>query len=71
MTERDASPTGDLRKGTIPYPVFVPLRVVLLGLCRVVLGLKLEGISQVPQKGPLLIVSNHLHNADPLILSIA
>lgn len=71
MTERDASPPGDLRRGTIPFRVFVPLRILLLGLGRVVLGLKLEGVSRVPRQGPLLIVSNHLHNADPLILSIA
>jgi 1-acyl-sn-glycerol-3-phosphate acyltransferase len=62
---------GDLRKGTFPYPVFIALRQTLLLLCRVLLGLKVEGLERVPRKGPLLVVSNHLHNADPVILSIA
>lgn len=71
MSDRTEQPIGDLRKGTFPYPIFLILRVILLGVSRVVFGLKLEGVERVPRKGPLLIVSNHLHNADPLILSIA
>jgi 1-acyl-sn-glycerol-3-phosphate acyltransferase len=62
---------GDLRKGTFPYPVFIVLRVILLFLCRVLFGMRLVGLERVPCKGPLLIVSNHLHNADAVILSIA
>jgi 1-acyl-sn-glycerol-3-phosphate acyltransferase len=64
-------PFGDLRKGTFPYPVFIMLRQILLFLCRVLLGLKVEGLDRVPRKGALVVVSNHLHNADPVILSIA
>jgi 1-acyl-sn-glycerol-3-phosphate acyltransferase len=62
---------GDLRKGTFPYPVFIVLRVILVFLCRLLLGMRLEGLERVPRKGPLLIVSNHLHNADAVIVSIA
>jgi 1-acyl-sn-glycerol-3-phosphate acyltransferase len=62
---------GDLRKGTLPYPVFIVLRQILLFLCRVLVGLKVEGLERVPREGPLVVVSNHLHNADPVILSIA
>lgn len=62
---------GDLRKGTFPKPVFVVLRAFLLLLCRILLGLRIRGIRNVPKEGPLLVVANHLHNADPVIVSIA
>jgi len=62
---------GDLRKGTMQGPVFVVLRVILLNLCRLLLGMRLVGANHVPRTGPLLVVSNHLHNADPVLVSIA
>jgi 1-acyl-sn-glycerol-3-phosphate acyltransferase len=33
--------------------------------------LQIVGIEHVPSAGPLLVASNHLHNADPLILGLA
>ena len=71
VSDSEREPFGDLRKGTFPYPVFLVLRVILVFLCWVLFGLKLEGLERVPRKGPLLIVTNHLHNADAVILSIA
>jgi 1-acyl-sn-glycerol-3-phosphate acyltransferase len=62
---------GDLRKGTMQGGVFIALRVLLLNLCRLLLGMRLVGAKNVPKTGPLLVVSNHLHNADPVLVSIA
>jgi len=44
---------------------------VLLFLCRVLFGLKIVGLNNVPMRGGVLVVSNHLHNADPLLISVA
>lgn len=62
---------GDLRQGTIQGVWFRVLRAILLVLTRVLLGLRIEGVDRVPQHGGLLVVSNHLHNADPLLIAIA
>ena len=62
---------GDLRKGTLRGIPFVVARFVLLNLCRIVLGLRVEGVHNVPRSGRLLVLSNHLHNADPVLICIA
>jgi 1-acyl-sn-glycerol-3-phosphate acyltransferase len=35
------------------------------------LKLSVEGLEHVPRSGPVLVVANHLHNADPVLLSVA
>lgn len=62
---------GNLRKGTLRGVPFVVARFVLLNLCRVILGLRVEGAENVPRTGGLLLLSNHLHNADPVLICIA
>jgi 1-acyl-sn-glycerol-3-phosphate acyltransferase len=62
---------GDLGKGTFRGRTFVVLRSILLNLCRVLIGMRIDGVARVPREGPLVVVSNHLHNADPVIVSIA
>lgn len=44
--------------------------VAFIKLCTFlyVRGPKLEGLENVPRKGPLILISNHLNNADPCIL---
>jgi len=49
----------------------VVLRRILLTLLRVAIGMRLEHVSRVPKEGGVLMVANHLHNADPLLISIA
>lgn len=82
MTDADVKPAetpsssrvnefGDLRQGTLRGVPFVMARFVLLSLCRVVLRMRVEGISNVPKSGGLLVLSNHLHNADPVLICIA
>lgn len=61
----------DLREGTLQGRTFVIARVILMALCRVVLGMKVRGTERVPKEGPLLVVSNHHHNADPILICIA
>lgn len=47
------------------------IRIVLLALCRLLFRMKIEGLNNVPMTGGVLIVSNHLHNADPILISVA
>jgi len=47
------------------------LRAVALALLRPLLSLRLIGVENVPGDGPLLVASNHLSNADPIILEAA
>jgi 1-acyl-sn-glycerol-3-phosphate acyltransferase len=62
---------GDLRKGTIQGLAFRITRAVLLLLTRVFLRMRIEGVDRVPRDGGVLVLSNHLHNADPLLIAIA
>ncbi len=43
---------------------------VLLAL-RWLIGFRIEGIENVPKHGPALVISNHLHNSDPILLVAA
>lgn len=74
--------TGDRRKGSASPPVdllegklrgfgFTVLRTVLLLLCRLVLRMRIDGLDNVPREGGVLVVSNHLHNADPVLVCVA
>lgn len=71
MTASNRDQFGDLRKGTFQGRVFTSLRRVLLLLARLLLGMRVVGVDRVPREGPLLVVSNHLHNADAVIVSVA
>ncbi len=50
---------------------FTAMRAVLVVLCRILLRMKVHGLNNVPPDGPLIVVSNHLHNADPLLVCVA
>ncbi len=71
MTAAAAPPPPDLRAGTFQGRTFTVLRAILLTLCRVILRMRIDGLENVPSSGPLIVVGNHLHNADPLLISIA
>jgi 1-acyl-sn-glycerol-3-phosphate acyltransferase len=68
--EKAAKKPIDFEKYTIRGTPRKVLRAILLAILRVVMGLRVEGAKKVPD-GPLLVVSNHLHNADPVLTNIA
>lgn len=39
----------------------------ILNSARLGIGLRVEGLENVPQEGPLIVISNHLHTIDPLL----
>ncbi len=61
----------DLLEGTIHGRPRALLRGTVLALLCPLLPLRLVGEELVPEAGPLLVVSNHLSNADPVILEAA
>ena len=62
---------ASLLAGTLHGRSRTVLRSIVLGLLRPLIGLRLIGVENVPADGPLLVVSNHLSNADPIILEAA
>lgn len=62
---------GNLARGTFRGRPRRLARAALLRMLRPVLRLTIEGLEHVPPDGGLLVVANHLHNADPILLSIA
>jgi 1-acyl-sn-glycerol-3-phosphate acyltransferase len=65
------SEPGNLRAGTITEF----WRRIVLGFARRVLGpalsLRVTGTEHVPHDGPLIVVANHLSNADPPLMIVA
>ena len=62
---------SDLLTGTLHGRPRAILRTIVLAVLRPLLSLRLIGVENVPCDGPLLVVSNHLSNADPIILEAA
>jgi 1-acyl-sn-glycerol-3-phosphate acyltransferase len=62
---------ADLLAGTLHGRPRVILRNIVLALLRPLLSLRLVGEGLVPSDGPLLVVSNHLSNVDPIILEFS
>jgi 1-acyl-sn-glycerol-3-phosphate acyltransferase len=58
----------DLLAGTLHGPLRAVLRSIALNTVGPLLGLRIVNLEVVPKEGSLLVTSNHLSNADPLIL---
>lgn len=50
---------------------FWAVRALLLAILRLTIGLKIHGLENMPKSGGVLVVANHLHNADPLVIAVA
>lgn len=70
-SSRPPHESADLGRRTIRGPLFLVLRSVLLVTCRALFGMQIRGTRHVPAEGGLLVVGNHLHNADPFLISVA
>jgi 1-acyl-sn-glycerol-3-phosphate acyltransferase len=47
------------------------LRLVVNILARLLLGMRVSGTRNLPRSGPVIVVANHLHNFDLIVLSAA
>jgi len=64
---RPEPPFGDLNAGTMRPLTRRILRRLLLTLFKLFAGFRIEGLTHVPATGPFILISNHLHNFDPLM----
>jgi 1-acyl-sn-glycerol-3-phosphate acyltransferase len=51
--------------------IFETARFFVVPLLRLVIRFRIEGLEHVPPVGPALVVANHLHNADPVLIIAA
>ena len=71
MTQRDPLSKEAIEHGTIRG---TPRRIVrkgVLGLFFLLFRMRLAEIDRVPRDGGVLVVANHIHNADPILLNAA
>lgn len=48
--------------------IYYSLRIWVVPLLRIVLRMQMYGLKNVPKTGGALIISNHVHNADPFLI---
>lgn len=60
-----------LEQGVLRGRTRMVLQRTFLLLFKVIFRLRIEGQENIPKTGAILVVGNHLHNADPLILQVA
>lgn len=74
MSARETAPKtpfGDLRRGTLQGRAFSIVRHTFKVFLRLSLGYRVIGEDLVPADGPMLLVVNHVHNADPILASVS
>ncbi len=62
---------GDLRHHTLRGWSFQVTRWFFAGVLWLLTGFRVTGVRNVTGSGPLIVVSNHLHNLDPLVVAVA
>ena len=71
MTAQHSESSEDVLAGTLHGRPRAVIRKALLAFARPLLGLRIFGEGNVPTSGALLVVSNHVSNADPPFLELA
>ncbi len=74
MTTPASDPTtefGDLRLHTLRDWYFHAARGWFTAALWLLTGYRVSGVRNVPRTGPLIVVANHLHNLDPLVVAVA
>ncbi|CAN5349824.1 lysophospholipid acyltransferase family protein [soil metagenome] len=62
---------SDVSKGTARRHARTITRYLLYPLMRLAFGFRIKGTEHLPKTGPYILIANHLHNIDPLLLQIA
>lgn len=66
-----SAPPVDVRKGTIRPFTRKLVRYPLYALLWLFFRMRVSGIENIPKTGPFILISNHLHNIDPLMAQVA
>jgi 1-acyl-sn-glycerol-3-phosphate acyltransferase len=69
MSEQESG--GALLWRRVKTRIFLILRPPVLAVLRLLIGFRIEGLENVPTRGAALVISNHLHNSDPILLVAA
>ena len=64
-------PLGERLWRTCRLLLYLFARPFVLAAFRRLIGFRIEGIENVPKHGPALVICNHLHNSDPILLVAA
>ncbi|MFN3336921.1 MAG: lysophospholipid acyltransferase family protein, partial [Thermomicrobium sp.] len=59
------------RRRKIKTLIFLTARLFVVPLLRLLIRFRIEGLQNVPQRGPAIVAANHLHNADPVLIIAA
>ena len=51
--------------------LYLSARPFVLVVLRLLIGFRIEGLENVPKKSAALVISNHIHNSDPILLVAA
>jgi 1-acyl-sn-glycerol-3-phosphate acyltransferase len=51
--------------------LYLSARPFVLAVLRLLIGFRIEGLENVPKKSAALVISNHIHNSDPILLVAA
>jgi 1-acyl-sn-glycerol-3-phosphate acyltransferase len=70
-SERDPLSKASIEHGTIRGTWRKILRRPFVWLFRLLFGMRLKHIERVPREIGVLVVANHIHNADPILLTAA
>lgn len=62
---------SDVSKGTARPITRKFWRLILMPLARLFFRFRVKGLEHLPKDGSFILISNHLHNLDPLLLQIA
>lgn len=71
MTTADSPVPADVSDGVLRGTAHEGVRRALLGAIGLPVSLRVIDAANVPLSGPLLVVANHQHNADPVLLAAA
>lgn len=71
MTVKDPLSKEAIEHGTLRGKSRLVVRKFFVGLFFFLFRLRIKQIERVPHKGGVLMVANHIHNADPLLLCAA
>jgi 1-acyl-sn-glycerol-3-phosphate acyltransferase len=72
MIDTEAKPADpDVGRHTLRGRPRRLVRGVLYALFWVIIGFRVKHVDRAPATGPVIVVSNHLHNADPILTEVA
>lgn len=60
-----------LARRRLKYAVYRGMQAVVRPALRAAYGFEVTGAHYMPRRGPVLVVANHLHNFDPVVLGAA